>query len=657
VKQFICTILLLFLSLLPLRGQVKRNIDNDSVRAVAFNEKAFELRQLNRDSALKYNRLAIQLATEHHLKLSTRNFTQTRGQLFDYVGQVDSAIFIYRKLLQQDTVLYPASAGWVFDRLGTMDAEGGYFNRSLTLLLKALDYQRHYQPGEEVVVLSHLALLGYYNHDHEKANAYAWQAKALLNNSHTLDQQLSVYNILGTLSLWIEDYDSAFYYYKKVYDPKKFGKNSPAHGDYYHMIGRVTETQGNKREGVTLFKKALALREKYNPQYSRMITDYALAEVYFEIVWEEQLNNYVDSALFHIKKVIQQAEARKDIRLQKNSNGLASDIYAATGNLTEYYKYKNKFMNLTDSLFNRSRDVEMVTFESKYHLKEKEVDNLRLTNENLKKESLITFQNYLFAGAGLLFLFVGSMLYIVYRNNQKTKALNQQIEASNRTKDRLFSIISHDLRGPIAAFENTPKILRNYLNKNQPEKVNEMIDHIDRSSKGLNQLLDNLLNWSLSQKEELVITIEKLAIKPIMDEIVTMFKDAATLKGITIVSTITDQYVMADRNTFSTVIRNLLSNAIKFSHPHSTITIDHRVSDNWIEFKFTDTGTGMNEGQLEKLFLIDKSKVRSGTAMEKGTGLGMVLIKEFIDINKGEINVESKPDFGTTFYIRLPLAS
>lgn len=652
-------ILIAWVSGQPIPDSLKRNVaqaPNDSILAMQLNEMGTAWRFFNIDSALNYNLQAIQLASRQDLRLSQRNYMQTRGQIFDHVGQTDSAIAIYKRLLREDTVYSPSLAAWVYDRLGILDAENGYFNRSLNSLLKALELYRRNKSKDEVVTLTHLAQLYYYNHDYQRAKNYAHQAEAQLDN-HTLEQQFAVYNILGTLCLWKAKYDSTLYYYNKIYTPDKFPASSPVHGEYYHNIGRVTETKGDKRNGVKLLNKALKLKEKHNSQYSKITTHYALAEAYFEIAWYEHLNNYLDTALYHVLKVIEDTERRNDIRLQKNANGLASDIYAASANLFDYYKHKNKFMNLTDSLFNRRRDAEMVQFESRYHLKEKEVENLRLSNENLKNESLIRFQRYLFIGAAFLLLLVGFILYVVYRSNQKFKVLNQKIAESNKTKDRLFSIISHDLRGPIAAFETTPKILKSYLNKNQPEKVAEMVDLIDQSAKNVHQLLDNLLNWSLSQKNELVIHIEKLAIRPILDEAIALFKDAASFKGVAIQSNITDQHIMADRNTFSTVIRNLLSNAIKFSHSGSTITIDHRVEDNWIEFSFTDTGVGMTDEQLQNLFAVDKSKVRSGTAREKGTGLGMVLVKEFVTMNRGKISVRSKPDQGTTFLISLPLAS
>jgi signal transduction histidine kinase len=635
-----------------LLDSLKRNVDastNDSTRAYWLNQRGFIYRQFNKDSALSCNNQAAVIAVRNNLRLSARNFEQTRGEIFDHVGDLDSAIAIYRRLLRNDTVQFTASAGWVLNRLGTLDTENGYFDRALTFLLGAMKYRARYNPGAEVETLGQMALLHNANHNYKDAYASIWKAKALLKDQPA-EVRFLVYNALGMLCNRDRKYDSAMYYVREGYVKKSLPDNSPVHGNYQHSVGLVTESRNDKWPGLALLREALKVKKKYNSLHSIILTEYQIGEVFFEIAWEEKNPRYLDSAMIHIAKVLQYAEAKKNIRLLKNTTGLASDIYAGKGDLPMYYKYKNPFMNLTDSLFNRRRDAEMVRFEKKYQLKEKETENLLLSNE-------VQRQNYFFMGAIVAILLIATILYTVYRSNVKTQALNKQIEASNKTKDRLFSIISHDLRGPIAAFETTPKILRSYVDKNQPEKINEMVEHIDRSARSINQLLDNLLNWSLSQKEELVINIEKLSIKPIMDEIIAMFKDAARLKGIVIECTITEQHVMADRNTFSTVVRNLLSNAIKFSHRNSVITIGHRITDNWIEFKFSDSGTGMSEDQLSKLFDIDKSKVRMGTAKEKGTGLGMVLVKEFVEINKGHIKVESKPEIGTTFYLSLPMAS
>lgn len=655
-------ILLMFLFSFSLNAQdfiasLKQNLvneTNDSLRAVWLSQVGSGYKLSNKDSALFYINQAISLANEQRLSKSWRDYREIKGRILDHFGQTDSARAIYLRLLQTDTLQYPEKAGGVFNRLGALDTDNGYYSRSLDYLLKALKFRRKYDPENESETLGKLALLFYANHDCEGGFEYAWRAKGLLkrNTAHTFD----VYNSIGYLHKCQQNYDSAEYYFQNAYDQSQM-QNSPNHGEYLHNIGYITETKGEKSKGLVLLKNALSLKEKYNSQHSVSLTHYALAEVYFEIAWNSNLSNYLDTALVHAEKAILSAKERADLRLQKKGNGIASDIHAAAGNLNGYYKHKNNFMNLTDALFNISRDAEMAQLESNYLLKEKEADNLRLINENLQKESTIERQYYFFIGAGVIILMIGVGFFIVYQNNKRIKALNLQIEASNKTKDRLFSIISHDLRGPIAAFETTPQILKSYVKKNQPEKINEMVDHIDRSAKSINQLLDNLLNWSLSQKEELLINIEKLAIRPIIDEVLAVFEETANAKEIRIESNIGDEFIMADRNTFSTVVRNLISNAIKFSHSGSSISINHRINDNWIEFTFSDKGTGMNEQQLEKLFTIDKSKVRSGTAREKGTGLGMVLVKEFVEMNKGELRVESRPEEGTTFYVSLPLAS
>src|SRR6478736_3052840 len=147
MKRLIC-ILLVSLPALShgqkLLDSLKRNIDtsrNDSTRAYWLNQLGFVYRQFNKDSALSFNNRAAAIAARNNLRLSARNFEQTRGEIFDHVGDLDSAIAIYRRLLRNDTVQFPASAGWILNRLGTFDTGNGYFDRALTFLLGAMKYR------------------------------------------------------------------------------------------------------------------------------------------------------------------------------------------------------------------------------------------------------------------------------------------------------------------------------------------------------------------------------------------------------------------------------------------------------------------------------------------------------------------------------------
>lgn len=647
-----------------LLDSLKRNVEQastDSLKAYWTNELSFHYRNVNMDTALMLNAEAEKLGQKFNWGDQQGNIRYRRAIIFMDNQQYDSALAIIDELIT--TVgLYPEkSFSNLYNLKGIIYRSNGQLENSLENFLKTLDLHIEQNDPRVVRTYGQLALLYNYMNDYPKALQYARKGALLVEKIDTLET-FGIYNNLGVIHMGMKNYDSAIYYYDKDYYSSKYPEHSDRHGIYYHNIAYLLETQGYKKKGVDKFKEALKYKLKYNSNYSKSLSYHALAEAYYDWhVWGDKdgnkLKTALDSSLKYCQKALILAEQGGDIRMLMKVNGQISDIYAAKGESLKYYEYKNAFIKYKDSLFNMDRSQAVAEMDSKYQLKEKEAENLKLSNENLERQAVIRRQNTYFGIAAIIILLIGGMLILMYRSNKRIKALNAQIETSNKTKDRLFSIISHDLRGPISAFETTPKLLKNYLEKDEPEKVAEMVDHIDRSAKSINQLLDNLLNWSISQRQELVISIERLEIKPIIDEIISMFKDAAKLKSVNIECTITDQHILADRNTFATVVRNLLSNAIKFSHAGSTITIGHRISENWIEFTFSDKGTGMTEEQMEKLFVIDKSKVRSGTAQEKGTGLGLVLVKEFVEINKGEIRVESKRNEGTTFYVSLPLAS
>ncbi len=313
--------------------------------------------------------------------------------------------------------------------------------------------------------------------------------------------------------------------------------------------------------------------------------------------------------------------------------------------------------SLNDSLNNVEIKKTAKEMKEKYETTQKEAENVALKAEN-DQQRLLIFIAVIFA-----VLFAGFGIYI-YRTNQKTKALYAQISAqafelnkANKTKDRLFSIIGHDLRGPITSFETANGLIKNYLDKKDLDKVDTMVHHVDQSTKSLKMLLDNLLNWSLGQQGEISINIEPMEVRLIIDELFEVLADSTRLKNIHLVHQLTNEQILADRDTITTVFRNLLSNAIKFSPPGAQITVAHKVEGNFIEVTVQDEGIGMDQDQLTKLFEIDKSKVRKGTAKEKGTGLGLVLVKEFVDMNHGKISVDSRPGKGSMFAIKLPLAS
>ena len=240
--------------------------------------------------------------------------------------------------------------------------------------------------------------------------------------------------------------------------------------------------------------------------------------------------------------------------------------------------------------------------------------------------------------------------------NQK-KSIEEQREIlhqANKTKDQLFSIIGHDLRSPLNSMQGLTDLIRHYRSEQQADKVDELMDHMSDSVKGLRHLLDNLLSWALNQSGNFKIKKEKVLLNGLIIEVLGVLREAATAKQIIIdVGVEEGLAVEADSNTLGTIIRNLVSNAIKFTHEKGKISIHAYRQNEKAVLEITDNGIGISEEKVQEIFQLASSTY--GTQNEKGTGLGLVLVDEFVKLNKGTLNVTSKVGTGTTFIVTFPL--
>jgi len=231
----------------------------------------------------------------------------------------------------------------------------------------------------------------------------------------------------------------------------------------------------------------------------------------------------------------------------------------------------------------------------------------------------------------------------------------------NSMKDKIFSIIGHDLKNPINVIMGFSEILQMKMDKLAKEKRHIYIRNIFESSKKTYQLLESLLSWARSQNEQLKFEPKEIEIKQLILESILMLKEQASKKNITIIFDHDNDEGIAfcDHRMVETVLRNLISNAIKYSRSEGDITVSCSMKQNpgFNTIHVVDTGLGISAEQIQKLFHIEKSFSTVGTNGETGTGLGLILCKEFIEKNKGKIWVESKIGIGTTFSFTLPIDS
>ena len=231
----------------------------------------------------------------------------------------------------------------------------------------------------------------------------------------------------------------------------------------------------------------------------------------------------------------------------------------------------------------------------------------------------------------------------------------EELQKSNYTKDRLFSIISHDLRGPITSFHNIAKLVNHYNKLGEKEKIERLSLRIDHSVNNLNHLLDNLLHWALSQTKEISCRVEKIDIVRLLQEVIGMYMESILAKELQLTTAFpTYIEVAGDYDTLSTVFRNIVSNAIKYTHRNGSIHIAINQENDQVLIQLSDTGIGVAAEKLSSIFSIDERKSTQGTENEKGTGLGLLVTKEFVQLNKGAIHISSAINKGTEVSIFLP---
>lgn len=235
---------------------------------------------------------------------------------------------------------------------------------------------------------------------------------------------------------------------------------------------------------------------------------------------------------------------------------------------------------------------------------------------------------------------------------------NEDIQAANDNKDKLLSIIAHDLRNPFSVLITFSKLIMDSFDEFSKEDIlTYMKSFYETSKQGFN-ILDNLLKWSKSQTGKMEIIPEKLQMFDLTEETITLLNSQAFNKKITLVNQVDENlWVFADTNMVLTVLRNLISNAIKFTNENGEIIVTGEEIGKEVKINVSDNGVGIAAADIKKIFRIDIKHSTSGTKGERGTGLGIVLCKEFIEKNRGTLSVDSKIGQGSTFSFSLPIGN
>ncbi len=246
------------------------------------------------------------------------------------------------------------------------------------------------------------------------------------------------------------------------------------------------------------------------------------------------------------------------------------------------------------------------------------------------------------------------------QQKENLQQANNQLNKLIATKDKFFSIIAHDLKNPIGLIIGFSTLLENNILKKENTRIYKYAKNISESAQKTFHLLENLLLWAQSQNSQLRCNPQSVLINELINTNIQLFREHASEKKLTLKNEYDnlEYFTYCDRNMIDTVIRNLLSNAIKFTPTGGTVFIRLKNTKihnaNYINICIADSGIGISNERIKTLFQIDKSISTKGTTGEKGSGLGLILCKEFVELNKGELHVHSEPERGTEFTLMLP---
>ena len=349
----------------------------------------------------------------------------------------------------------------------------------------------------------------------------------------------------------------------------------------------------------------------------------------------------INSTTYLVEKNILGSKSNTSVGDELNSSFITNFQIAKDFDDINFYRLFNiQFSNNNDEI-GKSPEVQYINDENQHGYKNK----------------------YIYYIIIILLAFSIIIIFLIYnkkkelkKQNEIIKLQNSLLEDLNSTKDKFFSIIAHDLKNPISSFHQLSEALSENYDMFTKEDKEEFFDELKSSSKGLYDLLETLLAWSNSQRGKIPFSKEENDIKFIIDSTLAPLSIHSLNKKIKLINDIPENIIVNfDSNMISTVIRNLVSNALKFSNENTNIRISHKIDNEKIIISIADQGVGMSKEIMDKLFRIDESVSSIGTSGEKGTGLGLILCKEFIENHNGKIWVESTIGEGSTFKFEIPI--
>src|SRR5260221_1138057 len=660
-----------FICFLQAAGQTTEKQLRDSLSIVKDdNSKVNLLIKLSRkvsvhsyDSAMRLAMNAMVIAKRSESEKDIARVYRTIGKLFYNQGQYTSAIENFKTAFTHSENVHDSLLlSTELDDIGRSYRRIGELKQAIEYFQKGLDIAIAFKDREMVGgIYNNMAMVLNDTGDDSLALKYYQKSLTIAEESKDTANIILGLNNIGGQYFKLKDRKKEEECYLEALALSDKTKNAQMYGLTYDNIGSMWEYRGNFQKASIYILKALEYERKAG------VKVYVAKELKSVVGICIKLKNY-QMALKYAQEEFQLSEEVQSAELKAAAAKSLAVAFEKLRQFEQSLRYLKIAEMISDSLNSIEKAKTVSNLASRYELtkKESEIKSLNFEKElqktELQLETRIRYGLIAFLVAVIVLLIVAIYQYRARKKandllvvwSQAVDQKNQQLDNLNKVKDKIFSSIAHDVKSPLASIQGLLGLMN--MNVLSPAEFQKLIVELSARVNTTTSLLENLLHWSRNQIANSKANPVKTNIKDLTNECFEVYGNNAEEKNITLINRIPDSSVIyADEEMIKIILRNLISNAIKFTRQNGEVKVEAVPQENILCISVSDTGVGIPQSNLGNIFSFE-AKSTQGTAQEKGTGLGLILCKEFIEKNGGTIWVDSLHGQGSPFSFTVPVA-
>ena len=614
--------------------------------------------------ALNHYQTALDYFRRNEMAIGISRCLNNMGIIYKNRGDYVDALTVYEEsIMYLDSIKDAEDISQAYINMGNVFVYLGGYDRALEYFGRALEIAERTQSQRDIAIclLNSGVVQNKIGHYDQALNLYQRSLAVSRSLNDPVQESNSLINI-GTNYAEMGEPQRGLDYVQQGLDIKTDLGDERAISNCYIHLADLHSMMGEREQAVELFNRAVPIKEQLDDPDGLIRCYLGLGSIALEQKRYGEAERMTDKAGELASEIHAMEYVTEGYRIKR-------EIAVSRGDYRSAYRYAKLYQDYTDSLMDEAtaKAAMEMEFRTRSKILQQENENLRMQSslDQLLVRKRTTVYYSILAVATVLLLGLILVLYFMRRHRNTSLKLeeknlvitrqNLKLDRLNKTKDRMMSIIAHDLRGTIGNQLTAVEVLNRIEGDTKVEiDRKRLLGNLKNSASYSLELLENLLHWSRLEEGESSYHPEEVKLNTLISNCLSLYSENAKNKNLELVTEIKGTFTCyADRIMMETIYRNLISNAIKFSNPGGKITIGLSLVDGMTHFKVSDQGIGMTEEETQKI-LLNGGITRRGTANEKGAGMGLTLVREFTNLHNGTLSITSEPNHGSTFEVIIP---